>query len=78
MYMTVTNPTELHRCLFNTECAELLLFYTVLLLHGYCLVIKGNLKPQCLCLVGLVTCPLSLGLAAKYECREVNHIVGET
>lgn len=78
MYMTVTNPTELHRCFFSTEYAELLLFCTVLLLHGYCLVIKGNLKPQWLCLVGLVTCPLRLGLAAKYECREANHIVGET
>lgn len=78
MYMTVTNPTELHRCFFGIEYAELQ-FCTVLLLHGYCLVIKGKLKPQWwLCLVSLVTCPLRLGLAAKSECREVNHIVGKT
>lgn len=77
MYMTVTNATELHSCFFSIEYAELLLFCTVLLLHGYCLVIKGKLKPQWLCVVGLVTCPLRLGLAGKSECREVNYIVGE-
>lgn len=78
MYMTVANPTKLHRCFFGTEYAELQ-FCTVLLLHGYCLVIKGKLKPQWwLCLVGLVTCPLRLALALKPECREVNYIVGKT
>lgn len=77
MHMTVTNPTELRRCFFGLEYAELQ-FCTVLLLHGYCLVIKGKIKPQWLCLVGLVTCPLRLTLAAKSECREVNHIVGKT
>lgn len=65
MYMTVTNPTELHRCFSSTEYTGLLLFCTVLLLHGYCLVIKGKLQPQWLCLVGLGTCPLRLGLAAE-------------
>lgn len=78
MYMTVTDPTELHRCFFSIEFAELLLFCTVLLLHGYCLVIKGKLKPQWLCLMGLVTCPLRLCLTGKPKSREVNHIVGET
>lgn len=78
MYVTVPNPTELHRCVFSTEHAGLLLFSTVLLLHGCCLDIKGKLKLWWLCLEGLVTCSLRFDLAAKSECGEVNHIVGET
>lgn len=46
IYVHDCNTTELHRCFFCIEYAELLQFCTVLLLHGYCLVIKGKLKPQ--------------------------------